>query len=51
MTSITPIDIMYVLENFKILRYHQGNYILFTDKEFLLQILKNQGHPGRPVNP
>lgn len=49
MTSIDPTDITYVLENFKILRYYQGQYILYTEKEFLLQILKSQGFPGRPV--
>lgn len=49
MTSIDPKDIQYVLENFKILRYHRGTYILFTEPEFLRQILKGQGMPGRPV--
>ena len=42
-------DITYVLENFKILRYTQGNYILYTDPEFLKKILESQGAPGRPV--
>jgi len=41
MTSIDPTDIIYVLENFKIIRYHTGNFILFTEKEFLTQILKS----------
>jgi hypothetical protein len=35
------VDITYVLENFKILRYQQGNYILYTDPEFLRDILKS----------
>lgn len=43
MTSIDPTDITYVLENFNILRYSQGQYILYTEKEFLTQILKSQG--------
>ena len=41
MTSINPIDIQYVLENFKILRYNQGCYVLYTEPEFLRQILKS----------
>ena len=48
-TSIDPIDIQYVLENFKILRYCQGQFILFTEREFLIKILEQQGLPGRPV--
>jgi len=38
-TAIEAVDIVYVLENFKILRYYQGSYILFTEREFLIQIL------------
>ncbi len=49
MTSIDPTDITYVLENFNILRYSQGQYILYTEKDFLTLILKSQGQPGRPV--
>lgn len=48
-TSIDPTDIMYVLENFKILRYTDGQYKLVTEPEFLRKILKQQGAPGRPV--
>jgi hypothetical protein len=40
---------MYVLENFKILRYYQGNYVLYTEREFLENIRKSQGQAGRPV--
>ena len=39
-TSIDPTDIMYVLENFKILRYTDGQYKLVTEPEFLRKILK-----------
>lgn len=42
-------DIQYVLENFKILRYYQGSYVLYTEREFLTQILKSLGQTGRPV--
>ena len=35
-TAIEAVDIIYVLENFKVLRYYQGNYILYTEREFLL---------------
>lgn len=49
MTSIDPIDIMYVLENFKILRYYGGQYVLIAEPEFLRMILKYSGQPGKPV--
>ena len=39
-TSIDHADIMYVLENFKILRYTEGQYKLVTEPEFLKTILK-----------
>ena len=40
---------MYVLENFKVLRYANGQFFLVTETEFLNKILKLQGDPGRPV--
>lgn len=40
---------MYVLENFKVLRYANGQFFLVTEPEFLNKILKLQGAPGRPV--
>ena len=34
-TAIDPVDIIYVLENFKILRYIQGSYVMVTEASFL----------------
>jgi GNAT superfamily N-acetyltransferase len=40
-TAIDPVDIQYVLENFKILRYCGGQFFLFTEKDFLESIRKS----------
>ena len=48
-TSITPVDIQYVLESYEILRCHQGKYYFYTDSTYLRKILSKMGHPGRPV--
>jgi len=49
LTGILNRDVVYVLENLKILQYHQGNYYLFTEKTFLEKLLENAGRPGQPV--
>jgi hypothetical protein len=33
----------------KIVTYHNGNYFIFTDPEYLKKMLANAGRPGRPV--
>mmetsp|Transcript_23482 Transcript_23482/g.23231 ORF Transcript_23482/g.23231 Transcript_23482/m.23231 type:complete len:312 (-) Transcript_23482:3-938(-) len=50
-TYILPADIMEVLEKLKILRYNQGNYVLYTNPEFLTRLKKTTGNPGRLVHP
>lgn len=40
MTAIDMKDIVYVFESYKILRYCQGNYLLYTEKDYLQEILK-----------
>lgn len=49
LTAIDPEDITFVLESFQIIRKMDENKILYTDPEFLRDILRSQGRPGRPV--
>jgi hypothetical protein len=35
MTAIDVKDINYVLESYKVLRYASGQYVLYTEKEYL----------------
>ena len=48
-TAIDVNDVLYVLENFKILRKVAGNQILFTNRDYLEEIVRNLGRPGRKV--
>ena len=51
-TYIKQTDVMEVLDKLNILRYHQGNHILYSNLEYLADIKKTiVGHPGRPVYP
>ncbi|KEJ83144.1 MYST-family histone acetyltransferase-A [Oxytricha trifallax] len=51
LTSIDQNDILYVLENFKILRKNDPNSkpFLFTQKEYLEEILNHIGKPSKKV--
>ena len=48
-TAIDVNDVLYVLENFKVLRKAGGVQVLYTQKEYLEEILRNLGRPGRKV--
>jgi len=48
-TAIEQNDVLYVLENFKILRKVHNQQILFTHKDYLEEILKHLGSSGREV--
>ena len=48
-TAIDVNDVLYVLENFKVLRKINNQQILFTQREYLEEILRNLGRPGRKV--
>ena len=51
-TWIRQQDVMEVLEKLNILRYSQGNHILYSNPEYLVEVKKViVGRPGRPVFP
>jgi len=52
-TSIREIDISSVLEELKIIRYHDGNYIIVCDETILIELAKKSGGKkgGIEVNP
>jgi len=50
-TYIKPVDVLEVLEKLNILRYSQGSHVLYSNTEYLQQLKKNTGKPGRPVYP
>jgi len=43
MTSIREVDISSVLEELKIIRYHDGNYIIVCDENILKELAKKSG--------
>lgn len=43
MTSIREVDISQVLEELKIIRYHDGNYIIVCDENILTELAKKSG--------
>eukprot|EP00831_Metopus_contortus_P056131 TRINITY_DN4778_c0_g1_i4.p1 TRINITY_DN4778_c0_g1~~TRINITY_DN4778_c0_g1_i4.p1 ORF type:complete len:202 (-),score=57.17 TRINITY_DN4778_c0_g1_i4:30-635(-) len=43
-TSIKISDIIMVLERLNILRYHQGQHVLFTERKYLEDLYKLAGH-------
>ncbi|CAG9312332.1 unnamed protein product [Blepharisma stoltei] len=50
-TYIEPADVLEVLEKLHILRYSQGNHVLYTNPDFLTHLMKTTGNPGRRVLP
>ena len=50
-TYIKINDVMEVLEKLNILRYAGGVHELYANKEYLAQLKKTTGKPGRPVFP
>ncbi len=48
MTSIREIDITNVLEELKIIRYHEGNYIFECDETVLIELAKKSGGKKGP---
>jgi len=48
-TGIIGKDVVYILENLKVLFYSNGNYYFFTEREYLKKLLENAGRPGRKV--
>lgn len=52
MTSIREIDIIQVLEELKLVRYHEGIYIFACDETVLRELLKKcSGKKGPEVDP
>lgn len=51
MTSIKHTDILKVLNDLELLRYHDGQYIIISDKNILEQLYKKAGRPGYPLHP
>lgn len=50
-TSIKHSDILKVLGDLELLRYHEGQHIIICDKAILDQLFKKAGRPGCPLNP
>jgi len=48
-TGIMIEDILEVFQAFKIIRYQSGEYFLFTEKEYLEELIKQSGDPGHLV--
>lgn len=48
-TGIMAPDIVYVLENYEILRNHNGKYFLYTEPEYLKRIMEKYGRKFRAV--
>lgn len=46
MTSIKHTDILKVLEDLNLIRYHQGQHIILSDKNLLNALHKKAGRPG-----
>ena len=51
LTSIRHSDILKVLSDLELLRYHDGQHIIISDKNILDQLYKKAGRPGHPLNP
>lgn len=51
MTSFKPADILKVLTDLELLRYHDGQYIIICDKSILERLYKKAGRPGYPLYP
>lgn len=49
-TAIKQTDIIMVLERLNILRYYQGQHVLFTEKKYLEDVYKLTGRPTIPIN-
>ena len=51
LTSIKHSDILKVLGDLELLRYHDGQHIIISDKAILDQLFKKAGRPGHPLHP
>ena len=51
LTSIRHSDILKVLSDLELLRYHDGQHIIISDKNILDQLYKKAGRPVHPLNP
>ena len=49
-TGIMAPDIVYVLENYEILRTHNGRYFMYTEAEYLKKIMEKYGRKFRAVS-
>ena len=50
LTSIKHTDVLRVLEDLNIIRYHQGQHVILTDKNLLNALHKKAGRPGHPLD-
>lgn len=50
-TFVQAPDVMEVLEKLNILRPSEGSHILYANIEYLQELRKTTGKPGRPVFP
>lgn len=50
-TYIKPLDVLEVLEKLNILRYSGGTHELYANTEYLAELKRTTGRPGRPVYP
>jgi histone acetyltransferase HTATIP/histone acetyltransferase MYST1 len=48
-TAIKQSDIVMVLERLNLLRYHQGQHVIFAEKKYLEDLYKLAGRPPIPV--
>lgn len=51
MTSIKHSDVLKVLGDLEMLRYHEGQHVIVSDRAILDQLYKKAGRPGYPLDP
>ena len=51
LTTIKSTDIERVLYDLELLRYHEGQYIIISDKDILKKLSKKAGRPGKTLFP
>lgn len=51
LTSIKEVDILKVLEDLNIIRYHQGQHVIVSDVNIMNELYKKAGRPGHPLDP
>jgi hypothetical protein len=50
-TGVTEIDLFWTMEQQNLIKYQQGQSYVCTDNDYLNELYKKAGQPGKPLKP